>query len=62
MVPTECRSIFFTVHEYAGKTDLSMGYMNTEGKLGAAGHFLEIIKQLLFYEAVKYKVKLYAKF
>ena len=31
--------VFFTVSDYAGKADLSMGYGNPERKLGVAGHF-----------------------
>ena len=46
---------FCTVYDYAGKTDLSMGYWNPERKLEVAGHFLEIIEQQSFSKAVKYK-------
>ena len=36
---------FCTVYDYVGKAELNMGYWDPERKLGAAGHFLEIIRQ-----------------
>ena len=41
------KKYFCTANDYAGKTDLSMGYWNPESKLGEAGPFLKIIKQQL---------------
>ena len=42
------KKYFCLVYDYAGKADLSKGYLNTKRNLGVTMHFLEIIKQQLF--------------
>lgn len=54
MVPTNIEVFLHIPYDYAGKTDLSMGHWNPERKLEAVGHFVEIMKEQLFLEAVKY--------